>query len=114
MAVAEIKHAIKRAEQWVELVGAEQHRDAQFLLQRPRQLDHRRLMMRVEADQRLVQQQQARPASSACASSRRCRSPPEVSASGRRASSVAWTSSSAQRPPCARHGPGSAGPSGGH
>ena len=41
---------------------AEQHGDAQFLLQRARQFDDRPLMMRIEADQRFVEQQQARAA----------------------------------------------------
>src|ERR1700722_15190298 len=62
MAGAEVKHTIKRAEQRVDLMRAEQHRNAEFLLQRPGQLDHRALMMRIEADQRFIQQQQARAA----------------------------------------------------
>ena len=62
MAAAEIEHAIERAEQRIEFVRAEQHGDAEFLLQRARQFDDRPLMMRIEADQRFVEQQQARAA----------------------------------------------------
>ena len=63
MAAAEIKHAVKRAEQRVQFVRAEQHGDAEFLLQRAWSVrTTARLMMRIEADQRFVQQQQARAA----------------------------------------------------
>ena len=41
---------------------AEQHGDPELHLQRLHQFDHLALMVRVEADQRLVEQQQARPA----------------------------------------------------
>jgi hypothetical protein len=58
----EIKHTVKRAEQWIQLVGAEQNGDPEFSLERLRQLDHVALVVRVEADQRLVKEQQPRAA----------------------------------------------------
>jgi hypothetical protein len=43
----EIKHTVKRAEHWVQLVGAEQNGDPEFSLERLRQLDHVALVARV-------------------------------------------------------------------
>ena len=59
---AEIEHAVERAEQRIELVGAEQHGDAEFGCSAARSSTTRALVVRVEADQRLVEQQQPRPA----------------------------------------------------
>ena len=56
----QIEHAVERTQQRIQLVRAEQHRDPEFQLQRLGQLDHGALMMRIQADQRLVQQQQRR------------------------------------------------------
>src|SRR5665213_1440065 len=68
----EIKHAIERAEQRVQLVDAEQNGDPEFGLKRLHQLHHVALEMRIEAEQRLVEQQQPRAASgSACCWPRR-------------------------------------------
>ncbi len=58
----EIKHAVERAEQRVQLVGAEQDGDPEFGLERLHQLHHLALVVRVEAEQRLVEQQQPRTA----------------------------------------------------
>ncbi len=104
LAAAEVQHPVQRAQQRVQLVRAEQHGDAELALQPAHQPHHLALPVRVEADQRLVQQQQAGRPSSACASSRRCRSPPDSSASGRRASARAPTSSSARPPRAGRPG----------
>src|SRR5580704_13055937 len=54
LAAPQIKHAIERAEQRVELMGAEQHSDPELGLQRFHQGDHGVLVMRIETDQRLV------------------------------------------------------------
>ena len=58
MPVPEIKHAIHDAEQRIQVVRGEQHGDAAVLLDLPDQRDDRLLEMRIEADQRLVEQQQ--------------------------------------------------------
>ena len=60
LAAAEVQYPVQRAEQRIQLVGAEQHRDAEFGLQRSGQLDDGALVMRVEADQRLVEQEKFR------------------------------------------------------
>ena len=60
VAATEIQHAIERSQQRIDLMRAEQHGDAELLLQRARQFDHRTLVMRVQADQRFVKQQKAR------------------------------------------------------
>ena len=62
MAIAEIENPVQRAQQRIQLMGAEQHGNLQFLLQAAHQLHHRALVMGIEADQRLVQQQQGRVA----------------------------------------------------
>ena len=54
----EVKHAIQRADQLVELMGGKQHRDAALAGKAAHQLDHRFLMALVETDQRLIEQQQ--------------------------------------------------------
>jgi hypothetical protein len=58
--LAEIQHPVETPEQRIELVRAEQHRQAQFLLQPAHQLHNASLMAHIEANQRLIQQQQAR------------------------------------------------------
>src|SRR5579862_5122157 len=94
LAVAEIEHAVKRAEQLVELVGAEQHRDLALAAGLAHDVDHDFLVALIEADQRLVEQQSLSEPSSACASNSRCRSPPDISDNGLRARSRAPTDSS--------------------
>ena len=44
LAAAEIEHAVERAEQRIQLVGAEQDGDPEFRLQRFRQRDHAALV----------------------------------------------------------------------
>ncbi len=61
-ACAEIEHAVDRVDERVELVGAEHDRDLEIVADAPRGFDDALLMRRVERDQRLVEQQQARPA----------------------------------------------------
>src|SRR5258707_1158410 len=53
MSVAQIKNAIERVQQGVELVGAEQHADSQLTLDLSNQFDHAALMGRIQTDQRL-------------------------------------------------------------
>ena len=60
MALAEIEDAIEHAQQRIEFVRTEQNSDAEFLLQRTGELDNGALMMGIQADQRFIQQQQAR------------------------------------------------------
>src|SRR6516225_1023481 len=60
MAVAEIKYAVECADQLVEFVGAEQHRDVALAGKAPNQIDHRFLVAVVEADERLVEQKELR------------------------------------------------------
>src|SRR5579872_2467520 len=60
LAVAEIEHAVEFADQLIEFVCAEQNRDAALTREAPYQLDHCLLVAIVEADQRLVEQEQAR------------------------------------------------------
>jgi len=57
MAVAEIKHAVERPEQLVELVRAEQHGDLPLAANPAHHIDRNFLAVGVEADQRLVEQQ---------------------------------------------------------
>ena len=59
---AEIEHAVDRVDQRIELVGAEDDRDLQFVAQPPRDVDDVLLVGRIERDQRFVEQQQPRPA----------------------------------------------------
>ena len=59
---AEIEHAVDRVDQRIEFVGAEDDRDLQLVAQPPRDVDDALLVGRVERDQRLVEQQQPRPA----------------------------------------------------
>ena len=59
---AEIENPVDRVDQRIELVGAEQDRDLEIVADAPRDLDHALLVRRIERDQRLVEQQQARPA----------------------------------------------------
>ncbi|CAM2152069.1 hypothetical protein PT2222_270105 [Paraburkholderia tropica] len=61
-AVAQIQHAVERVEERIEFVRREQYGDAQFALHAPHEFDHAALMVRVEADERLVEQQQFRVA----------------------------------------------------
>ena len=56
VSVAQIEHAVERSKQRIEFMRAEQHRYAQFRLQRFRQMHDRALMTRIEADQGFVQQ----------------------------------------------------------
>ena len=60
LAVAEIEHAVERADELVELVRAEQNRDAALAADAAHHVDRHLLVSRVEADQRLVEQQQLR------------------------------------------------------
>src|SRR5271155_3918720 len=62
MAVSQIKHPVESAEQRVQLMSAEHHRDPELAPKRLRELHRLALMVRIEADQRLVEQQQPRPA----------------------------------------------------
>jgi len=57
MAVAEIKHAVERPEQLVELVRAEQHGDLPLAANPAHHIDRNFLAVGVEADQRLVEEQ---------------------------------------------------------
>src|SRR5690349_9019821 len=57
-AVPEIEHAVHEAKQRIELVRRQQHGDAERALHALDELDDRLLVARIEADQRLVQQQQ--------------------------------------------------------
>ena len=59
---AEVEDAVDRVDQRIELVRAEQDRDLEVVAHAARDFDHALLMRRVERDQRLVEQQQARPA----------------------------------------------------
>jgi hypothetical protein len=61
LAAAEIEHAIDRAQQRVQFMGTEQDGDAQFDLKRFDQVDNLALVVRIEADERFVEQQQLRP-----------------------------------------------------
>ena len=61
-AAAEIEHAVDGAEQLVQLMGAEQDGEAELLRQAADEVDDDVLLMLVEADQRLVEQEQARAA----------------------------------------------------
>ena len=58
LAAAEIEHLVDGAQQRVDLVRAEQHGDAELARDVAHQLDDAALMRRIEADQRLVEQQQ--------------------------------------------------------
>ena len=60
LAVAEIEHAVERAEQLVEFVRAEQHGDLALAADLAHHVDRDFLVARIEADQRLVEQQQFR------------------------------------------------------
>src|SRR5271157_2466341 len=59
---AEIENAIDRVDQRIELVGAEHDRDLEVVADAASDLDDALLMRRIERDQRLVEQQQPRPA----------------------------------------------------
>ena len=59
---AQIEHPVDRVDQRIELVGAEEDRDLQFVAQPPRDVDDALLVGRIERDQGFVEQQQARPA----------------------------------------------------
>ncbi len=113
-AAPEIEHAVHRAEQRIELVGGEEHGDAERLLDALHQRHHRLLIAGIEADQRLVEQQQlgfarAAPAPAAAAAARRRRA---VDAAARRAP---WPppSPAPRRPPAGPRRSAAAGPSGG-
>src|SRR5262252_4055956 len=60
MGAAEIEHAVERAQQRIDLVRAEQHRQAQRAADISHHVDHRLLMVRIEADERLVEQEELR------------------------------------------------------
>ena len=60
MATAEIEDPVNDRQQWIEFMRAEQDRDLQALLNLSHQIDDDALMMRIEADQGLVEQQQFR------------------------------------------------------
>ena len=57
MAIAEVEHAVERADQLIELVSAEQHRDVALAGEAAHQVDNRFLIAIIQADQRLVEQQ---------------------------------------------------------
>src|SRR5262249_47671568 len=61
-AAGEIEHAVHRSQQRIDLVRGEEHRHALASLDAFHQLDDVLLEARVEAHQRLVQQQKLRPA----------------------------------------------------
>src|SRR5690348_4183550 len=58
MAVPQIEHAVHEAQQRIELVRGQQHRDAERALHALDQLHHRLLIARIEADQGFVEQEQ--------------------------------------------------------
>jgi uncharacterized metal-binding protein YceD (DUF177 family) len=58
VSLSEVEHAIQSAEQRIEFVRAEQHRDAEVPLQCARQFDDGPLVVKVETDQRFIEQQQ--------------------------------------------------------
>ena len=62
VAVAEIEDAIDRAEELVELMGAEEDGQAEFAREPADEVDDDMLLVLVEADQRLVEQEEARAA----------------------------------------------------
>src|SRR5689334_15948576 len=53
MAIAEIEHAIERADQLVEFVRAEQNRNVALAREAPDEIDHGFLITVIEADERL-------------------------------------------------------------
>src|SRR5690242_21009504 len=57
LAASKVEHPIERAEQRIELVGAEQYRDSELLLQRLDQRNDVALMWGIETHQRLIEQQ---------------------------------------------------------
>ena len=59
-AIAEIEHPIKRADQLVDLMSAEQHRDIALARKAANQIDNSFLIVIIEADQRFVEQQELR------------------------------------------------------
>src|SRR5664280_2186821 len=63
LAVAEIEHAVERAEQLIELMRAEQHGDLALAADLAHHVDRHLLMARVEADRRLSD---GRPQRSPC------------------------------------------------
>ena len=91
LAMAEIEHAVDRAEKLVQLVGAEQHRQLELAT------DSRMTSMATccWCGSRPISGSSSRSSVgapiSACASRSRCRSPPDMSESGRRARSRAPT-----------------------
>src|ERR1019366_149509 len=56
LAVAEIEHAVERAEQLIELMRAKQHGDLALAADLAHHVDRHLLMACVEADQRLIEQ----------------------------------------------------------
>ena len=64
-AVAEIQHAVERVQQRIQFVRGEQHGDAELALHVAHEFDDAALVVRVEADQRFVEQQQLRIAEQA-------------------------------------------------
>src|SRR5579875_2872551 len=60
LAPAEIEHPVHRAEEEIEVVGGEEHGDAELALDAADQGDNRMLEMRIEADQGLVEEKEPR------------------------------------------------------
>src|SRR5262249_25074156 len=60
MTVAQVEYAVECADQLVEFVGAEQNRNVALAGEAPDQIDHRFLVAVVEADERLIEQQELR------------------------------------------------------
>src|SRR3974377_715775 len=60
LAVAEVKHAIERADELVQFVRGEEHRDAALAADLAHDIDRDFLMPRIEDDQRLAAEQKTR------------------------------------------------------
>src|SRR6516225_2805590 len=58
--VAEVEHAVKRSQQLVKLMRAEQDRDLAFAAYRAHHIDRDFLIPRIEADQWLIKEQELR------------------------------------------------------
>src|ERR1700688_1191245 len=56
LSVAEVEHAVHDAEERIDVMGGEEHRDAEACLDALHQLDDRMLVARVEADEGLVEE----------------------------------------------------------
>src|SRR6185312_8624857 len=62
LTIAEVENAVYHIEERIELVSREQHGDTELALNAAHELDDAALVVGVEADQRLIEQQQPRPA----------------------------------------------------